>query len=70
MEKKTKDLIRVKNWLNDWHLLFGTDQDVKWKSPHHDSCFTNNYNSHNENILELAGNNNINRGLIFFRLII
>lgn len=36
MEKSKRDLIPIKNWLNDIH--FGTDHDIKWNSPYHDFC--------------------------------
>lgn len=32
-KNKTKDLIHMKNWLNDWHLLFGTDPGYQMEEP-------------------------------------
>ena len=65
-EKSKRDLISIKNWLND--IYFGTDHDIKWNSSYHDFCFTDTIIPR-MNILELAVINNTEKN-IFFRLIL
>lgn len=66
-KKKTYDLIPIKSWFNEWQSFWHwsrcqMEQSTSWL------LFHWYFNFQNEEILEQAGNKNMEKGLIFFRL--
>lgn len=66
-QNKTYDLIPIKSWFNEWHSFWHwsrcqMEQSTSWL------LFHWYFNFQNEEILEQAGNKNMEKGLILFRL--